>query len=69
MSFRASLFFSWRFQRQCRSAHQLGRNKEDWFGGTNQEERAILLKRLMLCSWSDLQQILSASRSQLLKRC
>ncbi len=67
MSFRASLCFSWRFQRLCRSAHQLGRNKEDWFGGCNQEKRTVLLKQSKQYGWSDLQHIVSANCSQLLK--
>ena len=67
MSFRASLCFSWWLQWLCRSAHQLGRNKEDGLGGYNEEERTVILKLSKQYGWSDLQQIVSASRSQLLK--
>ena len=60
-------YASWRFQRLCRPTHELGWNKEDWFGGYNEEERTVLLKQSKQYGWSDLQQIVSASRSQLLK--
>ena len=62
-----NLHLTWRLQWLCRPAHQLGRNKETWFGDCNDEERTVLLKQSKQYGWSDLQQIVSASRSQLLK--
>ena len=41
--------------------------EETWPRLTNKEERSVLLKQSKQCGWSDLQQIVPASRSQLLK--